>query len=96
LNRGRALLLAQRKGAPLGPPPHLNADQLEAWRDIVFACHDVLRRQDAAIVETIAIVLVQWRAGRQSITWLRLLYRMLGKLLIPMPARRRLIFGPRA
>jgi len=96
MNRGRALLLAQRPGVSLGPPPHLTAEQLEAWRDIVGACHDVLRRRDAVIVETAAIVLAHWRAGQRSLTWLRLLYRMLGKLLIPMPGRRRLLLGRRA
>jgi hypothetical protein len=96
MNRGRALLLAQRKGPKLDPPPHLTAEQLEAWRDIVGACHDVLRRRDAVIVETAAIVLTRWREGQQSTAWLRLLYRMLGKLLLPMPARRRLLFDGRA
>jgi hypothetical protein len=94
LSRGRDLLIAQRKGPKLGPPPaHLTAEQLDAWRDIVGACHDVLRRSDTLYVEMASRSLAQWRAGQQSAAWLRLLYRMLGKLLVPMPDRRRLIFG---
>ena len=95
--RRERLRLALLEGPELGPPPaHLNADQLDAWYGIVGACDDVLCRSDRACIEIAARALTQWRNGDRSITWLRLQYRMLGKLLIPMPARRRLIFGPRA
>lgn len=94
LSRGRRLLLAQRKGPMLGrPPAHLTVEQRLAWRDIVVSCHDVLRKSDRFCVEIAAMLLAQWRADLRSIQTLRLLYRVLGSLLIPMRSRRRLIFG---
>jgi hypothetical protein len=99
LNRDRTLLMAQRKGRvkPLGAPPaHLAETQLQAWCDIVNQCHDVLRNSsDRIIVELAATLLAHWRAGERSAVRLRMLYRILGKCLLPMAARRQLLFGYR-
>jgi hypothetical protein len=94
-NRGRALLFAQRKGEPLGTPPtHLDHAQLQAWADIVAASPDVLRSSDRLWVEMASMLLAHWRSGSdRTMERLRMNYRALGKLLMPMAARRRLMFG---
>jgi hypothetical protein len=95
--RGQRLLIAQADRSPaLGPPPdHLGEAERWAWRDIVAACPDVLRSPDAAYLEMIARTLAAWRAGSGDRDFLRLLYRMLGDLFVPLRARRRLLFPDR-
>jgi len=66
MNRGRAHLIAQRRGPPLGPPPpRLSAEELRAWQDVVelvkTTAGDVLRRSDTCFVEMIAVTLAIWR-----------------------------------
>jgi hypothetical protein len=97
LNRGRTLLIAQRKRGrkPLGAAPFLDKSQSQAWAHIVVACPDILSNSDRVFVELAAIMLSGWRSGAQSMESLRLNYRILGKLFMPMAARRRLLFGHR-
>jgi hypothetical protein len=93
LNRGRALLFAQRPGPPVGPPPErLSAVEVEAWRDILAAAPDVFRRTDAHFLELVARTLASWRSGHRDRGSLRLLYRMLGNAFMPMYRRRKLLF----
>jgi hypothetical protein len=97
MNRGRALLVAQRKGLPLGAPPdYLNCDPeyLRAWRDIVGAAPDVLRAIDRNFVAALSVSLATWRAGDRSQST-RELYRALGNCFISMRERRRLLFPNR-
>jgi hypothetical protein len=78
------------------PPAFLDATQSQAWADIVAAAPDVLITNDRIIMELAARSLAGWRSGERSkVVWLRLNYRLLGKLLMPMAARRRLMFGYR-
>lgn len=95
MNRGRALLIAQRKGGrkPLGAAPFLDKTQSQAWAEIVAACPDVLSYSDRVFMELAAMILAGWRSGAQSMESLRLNYRVLGELMMPMAARRRLLFG---
>lgn len=100
MSRGRTLLLAQarrRQEAPLGPAPaHLGPPERDAWHEIVAVCPPVLARPDELALELAAGMLVVVRAQGGDRETLRLLYRMLGQLLMPMRARRRLIFPQRA
>lgn len=66
MNRGRAHLIAQLPGPPLGPPPsRLSADQVRAWHDVcelvATTAGDVLRRSDTMLIEHIAVSLAIWR-----------------------------------
>lgn len=95
MNRKQLLLVAQRPGIPLGPPPEsLDESVRSAWADIVAAVPgDVFRAQDALILAHVARCLAAWRAGTLSgPVWTRHLYRRLGDYLVPMAARRRLLF----
>ena len=91
--RGQLLLIAQRPGRPLGPPPErLDAAEAQAWHDIVAAVPgDVFRAQDGMMLELAARHLACWREGKIP-DRARHLYRTLGHFLMPMAARRRLLF----
>lgn len=93
MNRGRALLIAQRPGPALGPPPpHLNDDEVAAWNDLVRAAPDVLRFSDSLFLGIVATSLAMWRAGDRELWSVREIYRDLGRCFIPMRERRRLLF----
>jgi hypothetical protein len=94
--RGQLLLVAQRPGPPLGPPPKwLSAEEVQAWHDVVAAAPDVLRDIDDLAVALVAHTLERWRSGIREPELLRLAYRMLGDCFVPMRARRRLLFPDR-
>lgn len=92
--RGRLLLLAQRPGKPLGPPPaNADADEARAWSDIVAAVPgDIFRAEDRFTLSHVATMLVHWRRGVVSLAMARALYRWFGQCLMPMAARRALLF----
>lgn len=96
MSRGRALLIAQAdRNRPLGDPPSgLTPAGLEAWRDLVAAQPaDVFRFPDSLMLWHVAELLGHWRAGKlDRHIWTRTLYRWLGSMLLPMAARRRLLF----
>jgi len=94
--RGRLLLLAQRPGPALGPPPKwLTPKEANAWRDVVAVAPDVLRASDEPGVALVASTLERWRSGIREAGLLRLVYTMLGDCFIPMRARRQLLFPDR-
>lgn len=96
MNRGQALLVAQRPGMPLGAPPsHLTADELRAWHDIVEAAPNVLRESDHLFVSFASGCLADWRESGGDLRSMRQLYRLLGDAFIPMRDRRRLLFPDR-
>jgi hypothetical protein len=100
MNRGRALLRAQRNMglSQLGPPlAYLSCDPeyLRAWRDIVAAAPDVLRAIDAPFLAMLSVSLSLWRCGERGES-ARELYRALGQAFIPMRERRRLLFPERS
>jgi hypothetical protein len=89
-----------------GPFRSLSEAQRQAWDDVVAACPDgVLRACDEIFVDVVACQLSSWRhlAANPQLasdlvdlaSMMRLLYRMLGQLLVPMPERRRLLFPDR-
>ena len=96
------LLQAQaNREPPLGPPPDwMQADAVRAWHEIRESVPDVLRARDGLYLSIVAMTLAESRrriaAGPLEREWLRLIYRMLGDELVPMAARRRLIFGDTA
>jgi hypothetical protein len=67
------------------------------WHEIVAACPDVLRRADTMMLEVVSFhVATHQRMHADGVydrTSIRLAYRMLGTLFVPMRARRRLLFG---
>jgi hypothetical protein len=89
MNRGRALLLAQRgtiqvgrllkRLRPLGPPSEwLTADEVRAWNDVVAVAPDVLRVTDRLFITLLASDLDRWRSGDRDGRLVRSLYRKLG------------------
>lgn len=93
MSRGRALLVAQRPGKPLGAPPtDLGPAEISAWHDLVAAAPDVLRESDRFFLANTAMTLADWRSGLRDYAMLRNLYRFLGDAFIPMGERRRLLF----
>lgn len=80
-------------------PEHLDAELRATWYAIVRAAPDVLRAQDALIVELAARSIVAARAApperAERRRLIRQAYRLLGDCLVPMPARRALLFGHR-
>jgi hypothetical protein len=100
VNRGRLLLLAQRRRrfAPLGPPPDwLDAEGVRAWRDIVAAAPDVFRFCDEPSLAVTSSYLARWRSGCRDPEFVnvRELYRQLGMCFVSMRERRRLLFPER-
>lgn len=110
MNRGQRLLMAQRPGAPLGPPPvRLSPEQVQAWHDILAASPDVYRRPDAMWLELCASSLASWRKVLQAYAFnpalcgsreqmrahVRFCYRVLGDGFMRMSERRRLLFPER-
>lgn len=94
--RGQLLLMAQRKGKPLGPPPErFGPAELAAWNDIVAAAPPVFHWSDSIYLEMLSIALTSWRKGGLPNEWTRLMYRMLGDCFVPMRERRRLLFPDR-
>lgn len=100
--RGRTLLIAQRKTfrgrrlPPLGPPPEwLEADEIQAWHDLVAAAPDVLTLADSFGLALLASDLTRWRTGHREPGFVRDMYRNMGRCLIPMRERRRLLFPER-
>lgn len=94
--RGRLLLVAQRPGPALEPPAGwLTSEEVQAWRDVVAAAPDVLRKSDGLGLALVASTLERWRSGDREPGLLRLTYRMLGDCFVPMRARRRLMFPDR-
>ena len=102
MNRGRALLRAQLKTyrgkrlPPLGSPPEwLEADEIQAWHDLVAAAPDVLTIADSFGMGLLAADLARWRSGHRGLGFVRDMYRNMGRCLIPMRERRRLLFPER-
>jgi hypothetical protein len=99
ISRGKALLHAQRDyGLPRmrrTPRKSLNAEQRQAFRDILRATHTVFLRIDEPSVTLLAMELAQWRAGERAELPVRQMYRNLGRFFVPMPERRRLLFPDR-
>lgn len=93
-SRGRLLLRAQRPGKPLGPPPaDADADEAQAWRDIIAAVPgDIFRAEDRQTLAHVATFLAAWRRGGMAPGATRALYRWFGEFLMPMAARRALLF----
>lgn len=96
--RGRTLLLAQRTFGipPLGDPPaDMTDEERSAWNDILAAAPSptLFRYTDGPAVFMAAVVLARWRAGDRDL--LREAYRCLGRCLVDMRARRRLMFPDR-
>lgn len=92
------MLRAQRSlGLPrIGPPPEwLTAAEVQAWHDVVAAAPDVLRRSDEIFLEVLARELTQWREGRRDPSFVRTMYRDLGRCFVSMHERRRLLFPNR-
>ena len=107
-NRGRALLLAQRRPRfrgrtlkPLieGPPEPLSAEEHQMWDAIIAAAPIRLAAVDAIMLAATAQQVVTWRHlrlhGLGSMEQLRFCYRCLGDFFVPMPARRELLFPDR-
>ena len=96
--RRLAEYMASLPDEPLGEPVlPLSRDERRAWDDIVSACPDVLRAPDVIFVDMLARNLALWRAGALiDPAWLRLMYRNLGRVFMPMSERRRLLFPDRA
>jgi hypothetical protein len=95
-SRGRQLLQAQRDRLPPldSPPEWIGEDGAKAWHDIVASVPgDVFRLPDGILLSVVARHLAAWRAGsivkQESV---RELYRAFGSFLMPMAARRRLLF----
>jgi hypothetical protein len=106
MNRGQRLLIAQRPGPKIGPPPDwLSPEEVQAWHEIVAACPDVLRSMDALCIALCARMLCSWRVLRaanveyetrsETLSIVRTQYRMLGDCFIRMRERRRLLFPDR-
>jgi hypothetical protein len=96
ISRGRLLLLAQRSGPPLGPPPPwLSEAAVGIWHELVAAAPDVLRMHDELGLASLCPDIVRWRAGYRQPGLLRDLYRFMGRCFIPMAERRRLLFPDR-
>lgn len=97
--RGRRLLLAQAdRGPPLGAPPaHLSADAAQAWYEILEAVPLQLSSSYGFSVDIASCALAGWRrvpAGSAiRVDFVRLMYRLLGEVYVPMAARRRLLYG---
>ena len=88
---------------PLGDPPaHLTDAARAIWFEIRSAAPDVLRASDVVIMEMTSEGIATARglvaAGLPRTAWIetvRMAYRVLGDLFIPMAARRALIFPRR-
>ena len=105
--RDRQFIASLEGGGPPEPRPELSAEIQQAWREVVAAVPaGVLCPSDRGIVEAAAELLVRWRKlmplvpvlDREEVSQLlsvREAYRVLGELLMPMRARRGLLFPER-
>lgn len=99
MSRGRLMLLSQRAAAQWGlppagdPPDFLPAPVAQAWREIVRAMPITPLTSDEFWLELTAHSVVHIRTRPFTREALRLAYRCLGHGFVPMPERRRLLFG---
>jgi hypothetical protein len=97
--RGRRLLEAQaNREAPIDDPPDwMPPEGVEVWRELAATCADVLRARDSGFFAVVTMHLLTCRravaAGTLNFETVRIGYRLLGHLLLPIAERRRLIFG---
>lgn len=99
MSRGRLILLSQRTAAQWrmphagDPPKFLSAPEALVWNEIKRAMPIPPRRSDEMWLELTARVVHRIRAHPYTLEDLRLAYRCLGHGFVPMPERRRLLFG---
>lgn len=105
--RERQFVASLAGGGPPEPHADVSPEVQAAWREIVAAVPaGVLCPSDRGIVEATAGLLVRWRhyvplvpvLGLEEVSKLltvREAYRAFGELLMPMRARRRLLFPDR-